>query len=89
MTENTTENTETKPVAPAAFVVGFTFDGMPFIDLNASALAFKTEREPTLAEVRRYLSEVLMDLSAQATAEYVAARMAPRSSSGLITPEQF
>lgn len=84
MSEN---HTPTEPQAVAAFVIGFDADGNPFINVRKSALNFETRREPTLLEIRRYISEVLMDLQAQATSEYVIQGLRPTNPSGLITPQ--
>lgn len=74
------------PDVVAAFVIGFDQDGNPFINPKQEALTFETRREASMIEIRRYLSEILMDLQAQATSEYVAIRLSPTTPSGLVIP---
>ena len=69
-----------KPVGPPApkLVAGFAVlideTGAVYVERDMAVLAVKTTREASLIEVRRYLSEILMDLQAQAAAEYTTAR---------------
>ena len=73
-----TEETTTAPEAPkvkTGFAVLITEDGNVFIERNVKALSVPVEREATLIEVRRSTSEILMDLQAQAAAEYTAIRL--------------
>ena len=77
MTETTPEATE--PQAPkiiAAAAFGFDESGSPFLSLGLDATTLNPAREMTLIEVRRYVSEILMDLQAQTSAEYTVARIA-------------
>jgi hypothetical protein len=63
----------------AKFAFGFAVlvdpAGGVFIERNPKVFTIETEREASLLEVRRYTSEILMDLQAQSAAEYVALRM--------------
>jgi len=74
--EKTTE--ATKPEAPKinfGFAVLIDEDGNVFVERTKEAFALPVERDATLLEVRRYTSEVLMDLQAQSAAEYVTLRL--------------
>lgn len=78
MSEETTVE-ETKPAGPkivAGFAVLIDEGGNVFIERNPSVFALPVEREASLIEVRRYSSEILMDLQAQAAAEYTSIRIA-------------
>jgi hypothetical protein len=74
--EKTTE--ATTPEAPKinfGFAVLIDEDGNVFVERTKEAFALPVERDATLLEVRRYTSEVLMDLQAQSAAEYVTLRL--------------
>jgi hypothetical protein len=83
MTEDTT-TPDTEAEAPttnapklvAGFAVLIDEGGNVFIEKSPSVFTVPVEREATLIEVRRYTSEILMDLQAQASAEYSAIRIA-------------
>ena len=85
MTDNTTtpDTTPTPDASEAAnmpkFKYGFailvTENDDVFIEKSPAVFAIPVERESTLVEVRRYASEILMDLQAQAAAEYSALRI--------------
>jgi hypothetical protein len=81
MTEETTTPTPDVTEAPDmpkfkyGFAVLVTEDDNVFIEKNPAVFAIPVERESTLVEVRRYASEILMDLQAQAAAEYSALRI--------------
>lgn len=60
----------TKPVIEAAFVVAIGENGQVYLERNTDALRLEVKREATMIEVRRYISEILMDLQAQAAGEY-------------------
>ena len=47
-----------------------------YVERNSQALSLPLEREATLIEVRRYCSEILMDIQAQSAAEYTVLRLA-------------
>jgi hypothetical protein len=64
------------PKLTAGFAVLIDEGGNVFIEKNPSIFTVPVEREATLIEVRRYTSEILMDLQAQAAAEYSAIRIA-------------
>jgi hypothetical protein len=64
------------PKIKYGFAVLVDDEGNVFIEKNPSVFTLPVEREATLIEVRRYTSEILMDLQAQASAEYAAIRIA-------------
>jgi hypothetical protein len=70
------------PATPEAPKINFGFavlvdeDGNVFVERTKDAFALPVERDATLLEVRRYASEILMDLQAQSAAEYVSLRLA-------------
>ena len=64
------------PKIKYGFAVLIAEDGNVFIEKSPSVFTLPVEREATLIEVRRYTSEILMDLQAQAAAEYSAIRIA-------------
>lgn len=86
MSDDTTTPDTTTPAPDASapetpsFKYGFAVlvdgDGGVYIEKNPAVFSLPVEREATLIEVRRYASEVLMDLQAQAAAEYSAIRIA-------------
>lgn len=83
MTEETTDLTPDSPELPKlkyGFAILVAEDGNVFIEKNPSVFAIPVEREATLIEVRRYTSEILMDLQAQAAAEYTTLRVNADSS---------
>jgi hypothetical protein len=49
--------------------------GEVFIEKDLSLFSIPVERPASLIEIRRYVSEILMDLQAQASAEYTAIRV--------------
>ena len=63
------------PVLKYGFAILIDEDANVFIERNPSVFSIPVEREATLLEVRRYISEILMDLQAQAAAEHVAIRL--------------
>jgi len=81
----TTDATTTAPAADATapeippFKYGFAVlvndEGAVYIEKNLSLFSIPVEREASLIEIRRYTSEILMDLQAQAAAEYSAMRL--------------
>lgn len=75
--DKTTE--ATTPEAPKinfGFAVLVDENGNVFVERTKAAFALPVERDATLLEVRRYASEILMDLQAQSAAEYVTLRLA-------------
>ena len=97
MSEETTETTETATPAteeasaslePLAF--GFAVlvnkDGGVYVERQASVFNVPVERDSTLLEVRRYCSEILMDLAAQSAAEYTVLRLAAGQSGESAAP---
>ena len=67
------------PKIRTAFVIAIDVDGKVYLEFNPDVLRLEVERETTLIEVRRYLSEILMDLQAQAAAEYTVTALTARS----------
>lgn len=57
------------------FAVLINAAGDLFLERNPKVFNVGVQREASLLEVRRYASELLMDINAQAAAEYVAARL--------------
>lgn len=82
MSEDVTTPDASTPEMPkfkTGFLVFITEDGNVFVEKDATQFALPVEREATLLEVRRYISEILMDLQAQAAAEYTSLRIAADS----------
>lgn len=72
-TDETTEDTNPKLKSGFAVLIGE--DGSVYVERNPQVLSLPIEREATLIEVRRYCSEILMDIQAQSAAEYTAIRL--------------
>jgi hypothetical protein len=81
MSEKTKETTATATPATDAPAIKFGFavlvdvEGNVFVERTKDAFALPIERDASLLEVRRYTSEILMDLQAQSAAEYVTLRL--------------
>jgi len=60
----------------AGFAVLIGEEGAVFIEKDLAQFNIPVDRESTLLEIRRYTSEILMDLQAQAAAEYTSLRIA-------------
>ena len=58
------------PKITAGFGILIDDQGNMFIERDPQVFTIPVERQSTLVEVRRYCSEVLMDLNAQTAAEY-------------------
>jgi hypothetical protein len=69
------EVTDTPPKIETGFAVLIDVDGHVFVERDRQLFSMPIEREITLLEVRRYASEILADLQAQAAAEYTIARL--------------
>jgi len=80
--ETTTPDATTTLDAPAApnikfgYAVFVTDNGDVYVERDTAAFSIPVERQATLLEVRRYTSEILMDLQAQSAAEYVSIKLA-------------
>lgn len=80
-TKKPVKKDQDKPVGPPPpkLMMGFAIlvdvDGNVYVETNSQVLAVKTDREATLIEIRRYTSEILMDLQAQSAAEYTTDRL--------------
>jgi hypothetical protein len=72
-TDATTENSN--PKLKSGFAVLISEDGSVYVERNPQVLTLPIERESTLIEVRRYCSEILMDIQAQSAAEYTVIRL--------------
>ena len=76
------KETTTPDITPEAPKIAFGFavlvteDGNVYVERTKEAFALAVERDASLLEVRRYTSEILMDLQAQSAAEYVTLRLA-------------
>lgn len=70
--EETTPEVPEVPKPVAAFAVFIDSKGDVFVERNPDVFKIEVERPATLLEVRRYANEIVMDLQAQAAAEYVA-----------------
>ena len=66
---------ETVPNFKFGFVILVGEDGQVFVEKDATVFSIPVERASTLLEIRRYTSELLMDLQAQSAAEYVTLRL--------------
>jgi len=79
MSEQETSVEQEKPANQIEF--GFTCfvtdDGQVFVERRTDIYTVPVKREATLIEVRRHLSEILMDLQAQTAAEYVYLKLRP------------
>jgi hypothetical protein len=79
MEDDTTTTTDIPtPEAPKfkfGYVVLVDENGGLYLEKNPAVFSISVEREATLIEVRRHTSEILMDLTAQAAAEYTALRI--------------
>ena len=82
--------TEENKKFTAAFVVAIDETGRVFLELDKEAVSLDVEREATMIEVRRYLSEILMDLQAQGSAEYVlnAITMVQQQAAAAAAPQE-
>lgn len=73
--EDKTVETQEEPKLITGFAVFIDDKGAVFLEKNSKVFNLPVEREATLIEVRRYMSEILMDIQAQAAAEYTALRL--------------
>lgn len=69
------ETAEDTPNLVTGFAVFIDDKGGVFLEKSSKIFNLPVEREATLLEVRRYMSEILMDIQAQASAEYTALRL--------------
>ena len=69
------EVTDIPPKIATGFAVLIDVDGHVFVERDRNLFSMPVEREITLLEVRRYASEIIADLQAQAAAEYTVARL--------------
>jgi len=77
MSEETADHTheEASPKPLTGFGVFIGADGGIILERNPSILNVEVDHEANLAEVRRAVSEILMDLQAQTAAEYTVMKM--------------
>jgi len=73
--ETTTDSTPSQPKIKFGYAVFVTDDGDVYVERDVAAFSIPVERQATLIEVRRYTSEILMDLQAQSAAEYVGLKL--------------
>jgi hypothetical protein len=97
MSEDTTPHThddgtehvqEEAPKALTGFAIFITKEGNVILERNPAVLTIEVEREASLMDVRRCVSEVLMDLQAQTAAEYTTLRLAAIESAKMEAPEE-
>lgn len=69
------EKAEDAPNLVTGFAVFIDDNGGVFLEKSSKIFNLPVKREATLLEVRRYMSEILMDIQAQAAAEYTALRL--------------
>jgi len=81
-TPNADQSTPELPAFKYGFAVLVNDEGTVYIEKNLSLFSIPVEREATLIEIRRYVSEILMDLQAQASAEYTSLRIQADQSVG-------
>jgi hypothetical protein len=74
MSEETT--TETKQNLITGFAILIDQKGNVYVERDMSYINASLEREATLIEIRRYCSEILMDIAAQSAAEYTMVKLA-------------
>lgn len=79
---------EEAPKALTGFAIFVTKDGGVILERNPAVLSIEVEREATLVDVRRSVSEVLMDLQAQTAAEYTMLRWASMESAKMAPTEE-
>lgn len=77
--ETKTEEAAVEPKILAGFAVLIDDKGGIFLEKSPKIFNIPVEREATLLEIRRYMSEILMDIQAQAAAEYTALRLSQDS----------
>lgn len=70
-----TEETKDKPKFVTGFAVLVGENGHMFVERNTQVFSVELEREASLLEIRRFCSDIVMDLQAQSAAEYVALRL--------------
>ena len=75
-TKGTEATTADAPKIKFGFAVLVSEEGNVFVERTKDAFALNVERDASLLEVRRYASEILMDLQEQSAAEYVTLRLA-------------
>ena len=78
MSKETKDHTHDTPELPKlkfGFAVVVSDTGDVFLERNTKVLNIPVEREASMLEIRRYISEILIDLQAQSAAEYVALKL--------------
>jgi len=70
---------DVNPEFLTAFVVAIADNGAVYLERSPEVLKITVKREATLIEIRRYVSEILMDLQAQAAAEYTLTAFAQQT----------
>jgi hypothetical protein len=78
MSEETKDHTHDATEVPKlkfGFAIVVSETGDVFLERNTQVLNIPVEREASMLEIRRYISEILIDLQAQSAAEYVALKL--------------
>jgi|694.fasta_scaffold00177_113 hypothetical protein len=79
MEEQVQETVEdTKPKIVTGFAVLIDERGNMFVERNPEVFAVPVERQASFVEIRRHCSEIIHDLNAQASAEYVALKLSAK-----------
>ena len=68
--------TEEKKTCVLGFALLLDAEGNAYLETNPEAFSAEVARPATLREVRRYTSELLMDINAQSAAEYTLVKLA-------------
>lgn len=69
------EETQQKLKMKTGFAVLVNENGDMFVERNPEVFSLDLDREASLVEVRRFCSEIVSDLQAQAAAEYTVLRI--------------
>jgi len=77
-----------QPELATAFVVAIDKENRVYLERNTGSINLSVEREASLIEVRRYISEILMDLQAQAAGEYTVTALIAAQNSQNPSPEE-
>ena len=90
MSEDTTPHThEDTQKAFTGFAIFVDQEGRVSLERNPAALTIPLEKEASLIDVRRCVSEILMDIQAQTAAEYTIMQFAAyESAKGQNTPSE-
>lgn len=73
--ETTTEETPKQPNIVTGFAILVDDAGNMFVERSPEVFSMPVARQGSFVELRRYCSEIIYDLNAQAAAEYVAQKL--------------